>query len=523
MENLNANQQEVLQQLLSLDLDKIAIEGQYRFGEDFQRVIVGMLLCDRFFTVQAEGLIKPDYFTNETHRLVVRLLFEYWYKYKTLPSRVFLTEELTQRLREKESAVCLIYLGELNNIYDFYTRGGVGDLVPGLDSREAILDKIVAFAKTQAIRGAFYQSFNEIKRNPESEEVWTKVDEYYRQARSVDRKIDIGLDYFQTLEERYARLAETGEHDEFFSLGFPEINNCLQGGGLKRGEIGAVMGLPGTGKSLCLVLASIENMLKGHKVLYITTEMDQDRVGTRFDSMLTNIGQHRLMNEKDLVWKALREHVSAYEDKRRLIIKQFPSGSADVSTIRAYHSQLHMYGFDPDLLIMDYVGDMKDFPGVPTWESRFRIVRDLRGFGVEESHCTLTALQPNRGAGDTKEADFLDESRQADSYGQNRVLDLFYTINQTETEQKAAVGRIFLAKVRNGKSRRHFKIGFDYREQTLRIWQISDDVYKMKMSEVKEMNSETVIDSVEGQIAGDYGTSNRRKGGKWKPSDESQE
>ena len=203
------------------------------------------------------------------------------------------------------------------------------------------------------------------------------------------------------------------------------------------------------------------------------------------------------MNEKEMVWAALREHVSAYEDKRRLIIKQFPSGTADVSTIRAYHSQLHMYGFDPDLVIVDYVGDMKDFPGMPTWESRFRIVRDLRGFGVEEKHCTLTALQPNRGGpGEMKQDDFLDESRQADSYGQNRVLDLFYTLNQTATEQRAAVGRVYSAKVRNGRSRVHFKIGFDYREQTLRIWQLTDDVYKMKMSEVKEQVAETTIDNV---------------------------
>ena len=276
MENLNSSQQEVLQQLLSLDLDKIVVEGQYKWGDEFQRVIVGMLLCDRFFTVQAEGLIKPTYFTNEVHQLTVRLLFDYWYKYKTLPSKIFLAEEISQRLKDKDSAVRLIYLGELNNIYDFYTRGGVGDLLPNLDSREAILDKITAFAKTMAMKGAFYQSFQEIRRNPESEEVWAKVDELYRNARAVDRKIDIGLNYFETLEERYARLSDVSQSEDFFSLGLPEINQSLQGGGLKRGEIGAVMGLPGTGKSLCLVLATIENLARGHKVLYITTEMDQD-------------------------------------------------------------------------------------------------------------------------------------------------------------------------------------------------------------------------------------------------------
>ncbi len=508
--------EELIQKLLKLDPDKPDLEFTYKWGEEFQRIILGMLLCDRFFTLQAEGLIKPKYFTNEVHQLVCQLLMDYWVQYKNLPSKIFLAEEVRQRLREKDSAMQLIYLGELNSIYDFYSQGGVGDIVPGLDSREAILDKITAFAKAMATRTAFYHSLKEISRAPEAEETWAKVDELYKQARSVDRKTDMGLYYFEDLEARYERLAKVEEEEDVFTLGFGSINAALHGGGCKRGEIAAVMGLPGTGKSLCLVLASMDNLLRGHKVLYVTTEMDQDRVGIRFDSMMTNVGQHRLMEEKEMVWRALRDHVQSYEDKRRLVIKQFPSGSMDVNMLRAYHSQLQMCGFKPDLVVVDYIGDMKDAPGIPTWESRFRIVRDLRGFGVEEKHCTFTAVQPNRGASDMGIDEFLDESKQGDSFNQNRVLDLFYTLNQSGGEQKAAVGRIFLAKVRNGKSRFSFRIAFDYANQTLRIWEITNDVYKMRMSEMKDDAERTVKDSIEEQIGLDYGAIKKTK---WKPSD----
>jgi hypothetical protein len=500
---LTVDERAVLERLV--DPDQQA-QAKYLWDEDFQRILLGMLLSDRFFLCQSLGLVKPTYFSSEIHQLACRVLIQYFEKYKTLPSKVFVKQEISDRLRERYQndnetyqAVKLLYLGEVTTLYEYYSKGGVGDMMPGLDSSEAILDKITAFAKTQAMKMAFHNCLDMIRKKPESDETWEKVNSTLKEALMVERQQDMGLDYFQTIDERYDRLAHIQETADVFTSGFDTIDRGLQGGGLFRGELAAWMGLPGTGKSLALVVASVKNIAKGRKILYLSTEMDADRIATRFDTQFSLIGQHELIARREEVKRALLDEVRDYDDKRRLVIKQFPSGTADVNTIRAFHSQCVMNGFRPDIVIVDYPGDMKHFTHIPLHQSYQRILTDLRGFGAEEGHLTLIAIQPNKEATGLGQEEFMDESKQAESFGQNRVLDAFWTLNQTSMEQKAAIGRVFIAKARNGKSRFSFRIRYGFQTQTLTIEEISNDQYIMALNRVRESNAdttETLIDCI---------------------------
>lgn len=499
---------------------------KYRWGEDFQRMVLAMLLCDRFFLIQARDLIKPEYFTNEVHGLLCRLLYYYFDKYETAPSKVFLCEELHNALSSKDTAVRLVYMTEAKTVYDYYTQGGVGDMLPGLDNREAILDKIVSFAKAEASKRAFYEMLHIVKEKPDDPETYLKVDDLYTKSRLVDRKLDLGLDYYATAEQRYARMDEQKANEDFFTTGFGSIDNCLPVGGLKRGEIGAVMAGSGVGKSLNLAVASIRNVSLGKKVLYISTEMDQDAVAQRLDSLVSSIGQNRLMPDRDMVFKAINEHVMSYEDKRRLVLKQFPSGTADVNTIRAYLAQLKMCGFDPDLCIVDYPGDLKDGAKEEMWLSKFKIVRDLRTLGVEDRHGTFIAVQPRRTEGGGGEAEFLDDSKMADSHLMFRVFDLYWTLNQTDNERKGGVARVYVGKARAGQSRHHFRIGIDYENQTLNMFEISDDAYRAKMARVRDEAANSAMTDVEKQATdalGVGGTGKPARKSKFNPKDDSQE
>ncbi len=506
-EILSVADTELVDKLVDLNVDQVDIK--YPWDEDFQRIVVGMLLSDRFFITQSIGLIKPTYFQNEIHQTIYRILIVYFETHKQLPSKIFVKQSIIDKLRNKYQhqedketfqTIKLVYLGELNTIYEYYSKGGVGEMMPALDSPEALLTKIESFAKTQAIRQGFFRSLELLRKSPDSDETWTKIDEIYKEARLVERQTDMGLDYFETMEERYERMKQEEESAEVFSVGFETIDRGLHGGGLKRGEIGAVMSLAGRGKSLSLVVASIKNISKAKKVLFISTEMDSDRIATRFDSQISLVKQDDLMLRKEDVWRALKDEVRDYEDKRRLIIKQFPSGTADVNTIRAYHSQCVMHGFRPDLVIVDYLGDMKDLPGIPTWESKFRMIRDLRGFGKVENHCTLTAIQPNRTASVLSLEEVMGEGEQGASFMQNQVLDAFWSINQTDDEKKACMARVWVIKARNGKSRYRFKVKFDY--NVLSIKECSDDTYRFAMNRIKDLKAESTDDYIDRVVTG---------------------
>jgi replicative DNA helicase len=488
---------EELEQLRGLTDPDAEDEAAFKWDEEFQRYILAMLVSDRHFLVQSLPLVKPKYFTDEVHKLICDLLFEHFDEYKVLPRKAWIVQEIKDKTEGKKDEVKMHYLQELGMVYDHYT--------PGIESRDYLLDKIVNFAKMQAVKVAFSQCLTQIKRDPESDGTWMNIQAILRDALLVDKNFDPGLDYFQSYEERYEAVDEE-EVREVFTTGFHKIDEALLGGGPTKGEIYSWIGLSGTGKSLALVRASVLNVTKlGKRVLYISLEMDEKKIAERFDAQIADIDINRLQENKSLIKKAFEEELKDTEDPRLLIIKQFTPGTMDVGTLRAYLQQLSLVGFKPDLLIVDYIGEMKDYPNMPTWESRYRIVRDLRGLASEEDVCILTAMQPNKGAREAQEvkdrfgnlqSGVIDDNNLADAFGQIRPLDGCWSINQTHFEKKADIARVFVIKHRHGKSRYTFHIeyemareGVDGSKTTLAMREISENRYNDR---VKREQSDTI-------------------------------
>lgn len=243
--------------------------------------------------------------------------------------------------------------------------------------------------------------------------------------------------------------------------------------------------------SLNLAGAAAQNLVWGKKVCYITLEMSEDKIAKRFDSWLSEEPYKSLLGNKKIVIDAIRSHVKHEEDQRRLVIKHYPGGTADVNTFRAYLSQLNLYGFKPDMLIVDYVGEMKDIPGLKTYESRQLLVRDMRTLAQEENLCLLTAIQANRKGREVQDFDgLLEDDAIADSFGQLRILDACWSINKAE--QALNVGMIYVIKHRDGISKRH--IYYELNTDTLKLNEITNEEYKIKMANFRNSKSNKVDD-----------------------------
>jgi replicative DNA helicase len=454
--------------------------AQFNLDDDYQRCILSLLIADRQFLMENVDLIQPTYFKNDTHKLICRIVFDYYDEYKNIPNNIIIKQAIRDKL--KDEVKVLLNNVELALLYDHY--------IPGLDAREALQNRVLKFAKTQALRVAFRKSFDLLTKDFESDETWVQIQEIYREAILVDRKHDLGLNYFEDIDERYERMMQEVVNAERFTSGFDTIDNSLTGGGMRRGEIYAWMGLSGTGKSLALVTAAIKNLVLGKKVLYISCEMSRDEIAERFDAQFANEAIWQIYDRKDTVIAAIKEHVVDMEDKRQLVITDFPAGSADVNQFRSHIARLKMDGFTPDIVIVDYIGEMKDVPGLKTYESRFRIVRDLKGFAREEGFLCLTAMQPNRSARELQEdpTKYIDDDNLADAFGQTRPLDGLWSINQGLKEKKASVARGFIVKSRRGKSRIEFLICYD--ERTLRMFEISKEMYRNRMSLVTQADAD---------------------------------
>ncbi len=463
---------------------------KFKWEDRYQQEILGMLLNDKMFLVQTMGLVKPQYFINSSHEVICSCLFNYFKEFCELPSGFVFNELIRDKI--EDSAL------RIKTISDY--QYCVNSFLPGSSSRDFNTKRITQFAKEQALREAISKSI-ELMHKRDDADRWAKIEEAMRQALSVDISYDIGLDYMETIDERYARAREQVKNCEVFVTGFEDIDSKISHGGLKKGEIAAFLGRSGVGKSNFLCKAAVENLKRNKKVLYITLELSQDKVATRIDSILCRIDMKNIPDAPDdavifpeHIGKKTEEIVKTYINDNfpgasgSLIIKQFPAGTLSVNSLRGYLSQVMFRGHKPDMLVLDYVGEMKDHEGIKTYESRQMIVRDLRAVAVQENICVFTALQAsNKSDPNTKESR-VDESAIADSFGQVRPLDALWAINQAEGDQDYGVGSLYIDKHRDGES----KVMTFFKKDMLDARSISKEAYYNIRSAGNSKKAETV-------------------------------
>ena len=259
--------------------------------------------------------------------------------------------------------------------------------------------------------------------------------------------------------------------------------------------------------SVMLACITAHNALRGKKCLYISCENSESEIADRLDSILTGAPIRSLYAHKTEIFDKLEGKISIGSkddgqpvyfnpEEDLIIIKKFPQKSADVNTVRAYLTQLKYRGFSPDFVVVDYVGEMKDYAGMKTYESREKVMDELTGLADEEGFFLATAIQPNR---DGKEAQagsgHLGQANIADSFGQMRPLFGCLTLNQNEREAKMNCGRGWVEKQRNGRKYYQFYLSFDH--ETLKITEISQQTYKDRMSsQTDQVVSEIEIDTI---------------------------
>ena len=462
---------------------------KYDWEEGFQRHIIALLMCDRQFCLQSLDLVKPSYFKNKAHQKAAAIVFNYFKKYRVLPNKMFVIQEIRSELKDNKSLP--FYIGEINTVYDYFE--------PGLDHRDYLQDKIAYFAKIQSVKQAFHNSLKEIDKSPENEETWSKVYEMMRSAMVTHQNFELGHDYFNQIEERYAKMSEDEVQKERFVTGLETIDKSINGGGYTRGQIISFVAGSGVGKSVMLACLTGSNLLRGKKGIYFTLELAEEPVADRMDAILTGFPIQNLYGHRDEVFAKLANLSGVdYEAKMPLLIKQFPAGTASVNTLRAYISQAKFHGFTPDFIIVDYVGEMADMPGIPTYESREKLVRDLRALATEEDVFVATAMQPNRGSKEAQKTAGakLDDEHLADSYGQIRPLDGCFSIMQNDGEKSLGIGRMYVIKQRDGLSRFQIHLRFDL--ENLRITEIHRDTYANAMNSRKEAAADAVkVDRVD--------------------------
>jgi hypothetical protein len=331
--------------------------------------------------------------------------------------------------------------------------------------------------------------------------VLNKLDEFLRgQQLKIDLKVSADLVISGKIEEAEARLynskktrVELFDPGVFFgkdltrTLGFKKsIEDKMIHTGIDyldllqhiptKGEVFTLLGKSGAKKSwFCIYLCKIA-MLQRYKVLYVTLELDEDRVlgrthqaffgiASRLEDLqkenavfetdkygrISNIDFSRLpklhfMTDKNII-DVLEKKLGKLRSPS-LLIKEFPSGSLSINMLDAYLKNLEAYyNWIPDIVILDYL-DLMDIDLDKYRIDLGRMFVEFRGMCKKRNFAGVTVAQTNRVAEGVK---LITRKHIGEDFSKIKTTDILVTSNQTEFEAEHGLLRLYIDKGRNGK------------------------------------------------------------------------
>jgi replicative DNA helicase len=396
-----------------------------KYGKDFQEKIFQALLTDHQWAAQMVEVMQFDYFELKYLQFLCDRFFSFYDKYKNFPTMQLLITIIRDELSSGNDTILR------DQVVEYLSRIKAS---PNIGDLKFVKEKTLDFCKKQALQQALEESVKAIKAENYEQVLSIMKDAVYKGGQST-----IGHDFFEDHEARFALVDRATCPTGIKELDQKKVLN----GGLGRGEIGIVVAPTGVGKSHWLVAMGAEALRRGKNVVHYTFELSETAVGIRYDSNLCNIPSSNVIDNKEIVLKTYSEN-----DFGRLIIKQYPTGTASIVTIRNHLEKLAMKDFVPSIIVIDYADIMRSTRSYDSLRHELKLVyEELRNLAMEMNIPIWTASQANREA---SKADIVGLENMSEAYGKAMVADVVVSLSRKPLEKSTGAGRLFVAKNRAG-------------------------------------------------------------------------
>ncbi len=384
---------------------------------NLEQTILRNLLTDEDYMRKVLPFIKPDYFEG-IYRILFREAGKFVAKYNKLPNAESFKIELDQsdKLSDEQYNLAM-------------------DIVPQLFAADKVddkwlLDTTEKWCQDRAIYLAIMESISIIDGKHEQ---LTKgaLPDLLSNALGVGFDLKVGHDYVENAEDRY-EFYHTEEDRLPFDL---EYFNKITKGGVPRKTLNIALAGTGVGKSLFMCHVASSALVQGYNVLYITMEMAEERIAERIDANLLDVPIDQLDKLPKNTF-SLKVQEIARKTQGKLIIKEYPTGSAHSGHFRALLNELKLKRqFEPDLIFIDYLNicassRMKGMGGAINSYSYIKaIAEELRGLAVEFDIPVFSATQTTRSGFSNSDIGLEDTS---ESFGLPATADLMFALITTE-------------------------------------------------------------------------------------------
>lgn len=391
-----------------------------RFGNTFQTKVLAALIKDKLFLQQISDILDPKYFGSDASQWLVKTIISYFQEYKNTPTLEVL------KIKVDAIDVDILKTTVIDTLKDVLKHLEAEDL-------QFIKDQITNFCKNQKLKNAILSSV-ELLKEGKYDEIKVKVDDAMKAG--VDK--NIGHDYMEMIADRFQENKRNTTETPW------EVVNEIMDGGLGKGELGVFVAPAGIGKSMALVNIAAHAVQKGLNVVYYTLELNENYVGSRFDSYYTGIPSQDLKFHMEEV----KDAISKVPGK--LVIKYYPTKTATVTMLSAHIEKCRLQGINPDLILVDYADLLRDtgVKGSTRHDIMLgNIYEDLRGLAGTYQVPIYTASQANRSA---LEEDIIEADKISESYAKIMIADFVVSLSRKTTDKISGTGRWHVIKNRFG-------------------------------------------------------------------------
>ena len=306
------------------------------YGKSFQEKIGQALLTDQKWAEQMMEVFDSSYFELKYLQFLADRYFAYSKKYKVFPTLQLLVTIIREDLKTGTDTILRDQI--IDYLQRMKTNPDPGDL-------QFVKDKSLDFCRKQALKAALENAVDQMQADK-----YESIVESIKKAVQVGTAPSVGHDFFNELDARFTRLKR-----DTIPTGIPELDKKeLLNGGSGKGELLCVVGGSGSGKSHWLTMIGSNALREGKNVLHYTFELSETAVGIRYDSNLCDMDSNEVMDRKEEVKKFYDENKLG-----RLFIKEYPTNTASIFTIRSHVERLDLKGFKPDIIIIDYADIMR--------------------------------------------------------------------------------------------------------------------------------------------------------------------
>jgi replicative DNA helicase len=416
------------------------------FDQAFQEQLAAHYFRDDTFCHAAGSLVLPDYFDDPTLQALVATQQRFWQHYASCPAPKTFVQWLQMEIAAKRTKIA-----DMNEVKKLLATVYTHDL----KDRQFVLDRIVEFARTQALTNAALDFVDALDSG--------KPDQVDKALKTVEEAKNVGatdtaaaVDYTKSYQDRAAirrsRLNNAGKNTGI-TTGCAELDKQLTPhNGWGRKELSILMAPPKGGKTAGLIHFGVQAAAAGKNVFYASCEVSEEIIGDRSDANISGIPLRELLKREAEVEQALNAW-NANPGLGKFIVQAFPIRTLKVSELTRIIKKYEGQGVVFDLIIVDYLGIMK--PEVVYTDKRFglaEIGQDLRALATVFNAAVLTAYQTNRTGTQKAARTMSDGTDAADDYEVVRTADALLTINRTEDDKDNGQFVLYFSEMRNAES-----------------------------------------------------------------------